>query len=634
MPDNPHRRFCYKVHLFVSLRHRIGTDTMIATNHPWRQTLRNLRRAILPLALYDLIFKILAAVALTPLFAVALDRLIETNGSLAVTNNDIAGFLVSPLGLIFLLCTIAFTFTAFFAEQAGLMLIAGSAVTGRSIHWLDALYRTLAQFPKLLGVAAAQALKLLLVLLPLAGIGAMTFVALLTEHDINWYLTERPPEFWTAVTVGVVLALIAAVSMALMLVRWSLAVPVCLHEEYTGFRALARSRELVHGNRWRIAWLVLGWILFAMLGTIAVLTVLHWAGGLLLYLFSGIKAQILVTALFLGLLTLTGALLSFVAFAGYSIVIDVLYHSVNPNAPEHPDVRQPPTGPARRIGIHVLMLALLASAGMSFAMTSAIVDDLQVGRKVLVTAHRGSSIQAPENSLSAIRQAIEDGADFAEIDVQETRDGVLVLLHDTDLMRIAGLPKKIWEVDYAEIKDLDAGSWFSDAFADERIPTLAQTIDLAKDQIRLNIELKYNGHDQDLAGRVARLVKIRTFEDRCIITSLDYKGLMAVRAIDADLRLGLIVTVAMGDVSKLQVDLLSVNREQATPAQVRTNRSAGLETHVWTVNDREDMVRMIERGVDNVITDEPSLLREVITERAELSDAELLLLSLGARLKE
>ncbi len=282
----------------------------------------------------------------------------------------------------------------------------------------------------------------------------------------------------------------------------------------------------------------------------------------------------------------------------------------------------------------MLALALLVSAGTSVAMTRAIVNDLKVGRDVLVTAHRGSSLQAPENSLSAIRQAIDDGADFAEIDVQETRDGTLVLLHDTDLMRIAGLPKKIWEVDYAEIKDLDAGSWFSDAFATEHIPTLEQAMDLAQGRIRLNIELKYNGHDQDLAGRVARLVKTRGFSDHCIITSLDAKGLIAVSAIAPDLRLGLIVTVSMGDVSQLPVDLLSMNREQATPAQVRTNRGKGLETHVWTINDRSDMARMIERGVNNIITDEPALLRQVIAERAALSDAELLLLSLSARLKE
>ncbi len=607
---------------------------MISKNHPWRQTLRSVRGTIQQLVLYDLLFKILAAVALTPLFATMLDHLIETNGSLAVTNADIAGFLISPMGLIFLLCTVAFTFTAFFAEQAGLMLIADSAATGRSTHWLDAIHLTIRLLPKLLGVAAAQALKLLLVLLPLAGIGALTFLGLLTEHDINWYLTEHPPEFWLAVAIGLVLALIATTAIALLLVRWSLAVPVCVHEGYTGFRALARSRELVLGNRWRVAWLVLGWIAVASLGTITILILLDWLAELMLHLFAGIRMQILLTALFLGLLTLTGALLSFVAFAGYSIIINRLYHDLNPSAPEAPTPPHAPSERARRLGLPVLALALLVSAGTSVAMTRAIVNDLKVGRDVLVTAHRGSSLQAPENSLSAIRQAIDDGADFAEIDVQETRDGTLVLLHDTDLMRIAGLPKKIWEVDYAEIKDLDAGSWFSDAFATEHIPTLEQAMDLAQGRIRLNIELKYNGHDQDLAGRVARLVKARGFSDHCIITSLDAKGLIAVSAIAPDLRLGLIVTVSMGDVSQLPVDLLSMNREQATPAQVRTNRGKGLETHVWTINDRSDMARMIERGVNNIITDEPALLRQVIAERAALSDAELLLLSLSARLKE
>ena len=78
-----------------------------------------------------------------------------------------------------------------------------------------------------------------------------------------------------------------------------------------------------------------------------------------------------------------------------------------------------------------------------------------------ITAHRGSSMAAPENTLAAIARAIEDGADYAEIDVQETADGTVVVIHDTDLKRITGLAEKIWDVTYDEVRELDFGSWFS-----------------------------------------------------------------------------------------------------------------------------------------------------------------------------
>ena len=150
----------------------------------------------------------------------------------------------------------------------------------------------------------------------------------------------------------------------------------------------------------------------------------------------------------------------------------------------------------------------------------------------------------------------------------------------------------------------------------------------------LNIELKYNGHDVRLAKRTAELVRANAFVENSVITSLDSAGLQRVREVAPDIRIGQIVTVSIGDFVKLDVDFLSINASVATPAQVRRNREAGLDTHVWTVNDEASMARMIERGVNNIITDQPALLRRVIEERATLSDRELLLLALSARLRE
>jgi glycerophosphoryl diester phosphodiesterase len=102
-----------------------------------------------------------------------------------------------------------------------------------------------------------------------------------------------------------------------------------------------------------------------------------------------------------------------------------------------------------------------------------------------MTAHRGRSMHAPENSLSAIKRAIADGAEFAEIDVQETADGVVALLRDTDLMRVAGVNKKIWEVTYEEIKTLDAGSCLSPPVSSERQRTKAKRFTFGPSMIQL-----------------------------------------------------------------------------------------------------------------------------------------------------
>ena len=139
-----------------------------------------------------------------------------------------------------------------------------------------------------------------------------------------------------------------------------------------------------------------------------------------------------------------------------------------------------------------------------------------------VTAHRAGAVKAPENTLSALKQAIADGADLAEIDVQTTRDGELVILHDGDLARIAGDRRRVEQCTLAELRQLDIGSWHNAAFAGERIATLGEMIALARGRIRLNVELKYNRDDPQLAAKVLRLLRSEGVLDQCVITSLEY----------------------------------------------------------------------------------------------------------------
>jgi glycerophosphoryl diester phosphodiesterase len=251
---------------------------------------------------------------------------------------------------------------------------------------------------------------------------------------------------------------------------------------------------------------------------------------------------------------------------------------------------------------------------------------MDLNNEVEITAHRGSSITAPENSLSAIRQAIEDGADYAEIDVQETRDGTIVLFHDTDLLRVYGIKKNIWEVDYSEIAGLDSGSWFSTDFASERIATLQQAIETARGRIRLNIELKFNPYSKRLAEQVLDILEQENFSDQVLVTSLDLSGLQRLRALNPDVRVGYIVFRAIGNLMRLDVDALSVSAAIAEPWFVTHAHRSGKEVHVWTVNERADMQRFVDYGVDNIITDHPALLRDVLRDRSEMSrEARLLI---------
>jgi glycerophosphoryl diester phosphodiesterase len=277
-----------------------------------------------------------------------------------------------------------------------------------------------------------------------------------------------------------------------------------------------------------------------------------------------------------------------------------------------------------------------STAGVLLVATSAatfvVANQADVEHAVDVTAHRGSSRRAPENTLSAVRLAIEDGAEYAEIDVQETADGVIVVLHDADLMRVASVNRTIWDITYDELKGLDAGSWFAPEFAGEPIPTLQEVIDLARGRIRLNIELKFNGRDEKLVERVVEIVQRNEFQAQCILMSLNYEGLLEAKRLDPSLTVGFTVGATISDVTRLDVDFLSVSTKLATPAWLRRVRAGDKQVHVWTINEPDSMLRFLLLGVDNIISDDPALVVALRDEVDELTTAEKLVLEFRYRL--
>ena len=593
-----------------------------------KQIGRGIRQAMA----YDLVYKALGAIVLGPVLAWMLERIVALSGSITITNEAIAGFLLSPVGVPFVLFAVAFTLLAFYAEQAGLMHVAAGASRGAAASWSDALATAVAALPRLLTLALWQAGILLLWLLPLAAAAGLTYKALLGAHDINWYLAERPPEFLAALAIGGVLALAGLVIVLRLLVNWALSIPICLYERRCGRAALAESRERIEGHRLRALRLLAGNLLLVLAAGAGIGWMLDAVLGGLLGLIDGLRPLVITTALAVMALAAFGVLLSFVLMAVYALMVMHLYFEQLGIDGLRKEGWESTTRTARLSrGIIVLaLLALLAGAG---ALIHAQLDDLRIGRDVKITAHRGGAAHAPENTLSAIYQAASDGADMVEIDVQETADGVIVLLHDSDLMRVAGLPRAIWDVEYDELRAVDVGRWFSPEFANEPVPTLKEALMAAESGLGLNIELKYNGHDQRLAERVVELVR-EAGCGNCILTSLNQQALARVRELAPEIPIGQIVTAAVGDPKRLDVDLLSMNQAQVTPQVVRANRAAGLETHVWTVDDLATMEKMVDMGVDNIITDQPGRLHALLQERAPLSDGDLLLLALGRQMRD
>ena len=189
--------------------------------------------------------------------------------------------------------------------------------------------------------------------------------------------------------------------------------------------------------------------------------------------------------------------------------------------------------------------------------------------------------------MAALEAAIEDGADLIEIDVQESADGRVVVLHDKDLLRVAGISRGIWTMQSDELALIDVGSWFAREFADQRIPTLEQALIATRGHARLLIELKYNGHDHALAERTLEVLR-RTDTRDALIMSLDVQGLRQVRQLDPSLPVGWTVGASIGDLSRIDTEFPGRGREESNP---RLHRSRPRSRQAGSRVDRQQASR-------------------------------------------
>lgn len=235
------------------------------------------------------------------------------------------------------------------------------------------------------------------------------------------------------------------------------------------------------------------------------------------------------------------------------------------------------------------------------------------GRGTMVMAHRGDSVSAPENTLPAFQKAIDKGADAIELDVQMTKDGTIIVLHDSSLKRTTGVNKKVWEVTYDEIKNLDNGSFYSSQYKYTTIPKLDRTLKYCKGKAYLNIEIKRTGHDDGIVEKTLEIIAANHFENECDITSQDYETLEEVKKLNPDIYTVYTTRLSGGMVTKLKAaDAFSIQENSVNAGLVRYLRKNGKGIYVWTVDDSININKMLDLNVDAIITNNVSLAENLM----------------------
>ncbi len=237
-------------------------------------------------------------------------------------------------------------------------------------------------------------------------------------------------------------------------------------------------------------------------------------------------------------------------------------------------------------------------------------------RTLEVTAHRGASYTYPENTMPAFEGAVELGADWIELDVQQTADGVIIVSHDTNLKRVTGENIVVWDATYDEIKDLNAGYFFRRGVFDTPIPLLSEVLEFAKENnIRLNIELKPTGHEENFEQHVIDLIREYDFAGHCVVTSQSYRCLERIKEYDEEIETVYVMSMAFGGITRLKyADNFSVRANFITNGLVSAVHNEGKQIYAWTVNYRGNIQKMIDMNVDNIITDNITIARNIINE--------------------
>lgn len=233
----------------------------------------------------------------------------------------------------------------------------------------------------------------------------------------------------------------------------------------------------------------------------------------------------------------------------------------------------------------------------------------------VIFAHRGASAHAPENTIAAFERALEEHADAIELDVKLSADGHVIVIHDMTVNRTTGAHGRVRDLSLADLRALGAGSYFSEKFQNEKIPTLEEVFEALGKRTFINVELtNYNSPRDHLVESVCSLVKKFGLQERVMFSSFFALNLSKARSILPEVPRGLLAFkgllgawarsfgFAFGKYQALHPNLNDTTRQQIQRVHRLKQR-----VHVWTVNEAEDMRRLFHWGVDGIFTDDPGL---------------------------
>jgi len=239
--------------------------------------------------------------------------------------------------------------------------------------------------------------------------------------------------------------------------------------------------------------------------------------------------------------------------------------------------------------------------------------------KPLIIAHRGASAYAPENTLSAFKKAVQMGADGIELDVQLSKDGHVVVIHDTRVNRTSNGNGRVRSLTLKQLKSLDFGSWFSDEFKDETICTLEEVFDYLKDWKGLiNVEIKREWFQfTKIEKKVAELIAKFDRQNNTIVSSFSTYSLIMMKIINKDIKTGILYATSSRN-SVTYARIIRVNAihpwyQNVSLDLMNSANENNIKINTYTVDNPDSIKKLAVIGVGGIITNVPDVALKVLS---------------------
>jgi len=455
-------------------------------------------------------------------------------------------------------------------------------------------------------------LPMMLILVPLTGFFSLSF------SSVQAAIPGFVKEFIAANTLYRGLYTLIYLVLLLIEMMYIFAMNFHLLGDESFPKACSKSRKLVSG---RFLFTILALLVVVALFSISVTTVSSTAASVMIKAASHFSSEISSAdsvRLGMWILNLNGFLAALLAPGVNIAALTALFFEYLEDremlATLSPKAFHDRILPRRHVALLAAVFVALAAFSIYYDGDAVTRERPETQARPQITAHRGDSIGAPDNSMAAFELAALEHPGWVEFDVQQTKDGVLLVCHDDDLQRVSGRKVFIHDLTYEETREIDVGSWFAPEFSDLRLPTLDEVLKLFKDSgTKVLVEIKHTDYGMQVEEGVLQTINDNDMHEQTVVISTHPGTLERVKELDPSMLTGYSMFVAWADIADVSFsDYFVVEESNIDPWMVDNVHDAGGLIFAWTVNSEETVQYLVDCGVDSIFTDNPTMMKRAL----------------------